>query len=47
VLAARGFPLDRLVRNLEIAAEVARERLEGDGRAVADDLTAAARSIPA
>ncbi|HKP91311.1 MAG TPA: hypothetical protein VJT75_15210 [Thermoleophilaceae bacterium] len=44
VLAARDFPLERLARNLEIAADVVRERL-GAHRAVADDLAAAARSI--
>jgi hypothetical protein len=47
VLGARGFPLDRLARNLEIAAAVVRERLDGDGNGsgVADDLIAAGRSI--
>jgi hypothetical protein len=47
VLAARAFPLDRLVRNLEIAAEVVRERLDGAERAIADDLADAASSLPA
>lgn len=30
VLEARGFPLDRLARDLEIAAEVGRDRLDQD-----------------
>ena len=44
VLAARGFPLERLVRDLEITADVAREQLDGGGD-VADRLMAASRSI--
>lgn len=46
VLAARGFPLERLVRNLELAADVARKHIGAGGGAVADDLFAGARSIP-
>ena len=38
VLEARQFPLDRLARDLEIAAEVVRERLAGPARAVAEEL---------
>ena len=45
VLAARDFPLDRLVRDLEIAADVVRERLGAEGASVAGDLLAAARSV--
>jgi hypothetical protein len=47
VLAARDFPLERLVRNLEIAADVVREHLGDDRGAIADGLLAAARSLPA
>lgn len=46
VLAARDFPLERLARDLEIAAEVMRERLGDQGGRVADRLEAAARSVP-
>jgi hypothetical protein len=35
VLRSRGFPLDRLARNLELAADVVEERLASDGTAVA------------
>jgi hypothetical protein len=42
VLGARDFPLDRLARDLEIAAEVVRERLDGDEHVIADDLEAGA-----
>ena len=45
VLVARDFPLERLVRNLEIAAGVVRDRLDGAERAIADDLAAAASSL--
>ena len=45
VLEARDFPLDRLARNLEIAAAVAEERLAGDARALAGDLASAARFV--
>ena len=47
VLAARDFPLERLRRNLEIAADVARERVPDGGEPLADDLEAGARSVPA
>lgn len=47
VLAARDFPVERLVRNLELAAEVMAERVAGDGRAIADDLIRVGRSIQA
>ena len=49
VLAARDFPVDRLARDLDIAADVVRERLAGAERAIADDLAAGAsfvRSLP-
>lgn len=42
VLAARDFPVERLARDLEIAAAVVRERLDGAERAIADDLAAGA-----
>ena len=45
VLAARDFPVERLVRDLEIAADVVRERLDGAERAIADDLAAGARRV--
>jgi hypothetical protein len=43
VLEARGFPLERLVRDLEIAADVTREHVP----AIADELTAGARFVRA
>jgi hypothetical protein len=46
VLAARDFPLERLRRNLEIAADVVRERVPAGGELLADDLEAGARSVP-
>jgi hypothetical protein len=45
VLDARDFPLGRLVRDLEIAADVVRERLGPEGASVAGELLAAARSV--
>jgi heme-degrading monooxygenase HmoA len=45
VLAARGFPLEHLARNLELAADVVGERLAGDGRAVAAGLRSAAALV--
>jgi hypothetical protein len=45
VLEAREFPLDRLARNLEIAAEVAGDELGEPERAIADDLAAGARFV--
>ncbi len=41
VLEAREFPLERLARDLDIAATIVRERVEG-GDGIADSLTAAA-----
>jgi hypothetical protein len=43
VLAARGFPLERLARNLELAADVVAERVS---EPVAARLRAAASSVP-
>jgi hypothetical protein len=45
VLAGRDFPLERLVRNLDIAAAVVRERVPDGGAALADQLEAGARSV--
>jgi hypothetical protein len=45
VLAARDFPVERLARDLEIAADVVRERLAGAEAALADDLAAGARFV--
>jgi len=46
VLEARDFPLDRLARDLDIAAEVVTGRLGGaGGRALANELTALARMV--
>jgi hypothetical protein len=49
VLEARDFPLDRLARNLDLAAEVVRDRLgaSGDGAAVAAALERAAALVRA
>ena len=47
VLRSRGFPLDHLARNLELAADVVHERLAEDGNAVAERLRAAAAAVPA
>lgn len=47
VLAARGFPLEQLARNLEIAAEVLAERLPADREAIGGLLRAAADSVRA
>jgi hypothetical protein len=41
ILRSRGFPLDHLVRNLELAADVAGEQLGEPGTAVAERLRAA------
>jgi len=43
ILGARGFPLEQLARNLELAADVAQERI---GAPVAERLRAAAELIP-
>jgi hypothetical protein len=45
VLRSRGFPVEHLARNLELAASVVEERLAGAGAAVADRLRAAAASV--
>ncbi|CAA9384195.1 MAG: hypothetical protein AVDCRST_MAG32-1864 [uncultured Nocardioides sp.] len=46
VLAARGFPLDRLARNLDLAAEVVLEEVSTElGRLWAGVLAAAATSV--
>jgi hypothetical protein len=46
VLEARDFPLDRLVRNLEIDADVAREQVGGaDGERLGRTLTGAAEFV--
>lgn len=42
VLRARDFPLDRLARNLELAADVVDERLADSAAPVADRLRSAA-----
>jgi hypothetical protein len=46
VLAARDFPLDHLAGNLEIAADVVEERVDG-GAPVAERLRAAAALVTA
>jgi hypothetical protein len=46
VLEARDFPLDRLARNLELGAAVAREQIAG-GDALAERLEAAAAMVRA
>jgi hypothetical protein len=38
VLEARDFPIERLARDLEIAAEVSRERLSGSASRIGDAL---------
>ena len=46
VLAARDFPLDRLARNLDLAAEVVQANVPGDpGREWADVMTASATFV--
>ena len=45
VLGSRGFPLDHLARNLELAADVVDEQLEAPGAAVAERLRAAAAGV--
>lgn len=46
VLEARNFPVDRLARNLDIAAEVIREHVAGDdGERLAAVLRHAAASV--
>jgi len=46
VLRARGFPLERLARNLELAADVVAEGVAAPGAAVADRLRATAAGLP-
>ena len=46
VLRSRGFPLERLARNLELAADVVGEQVAEPGPAVADRLRAAAAGLP-
>jgi hypothetical protein len=45
ILRARGFPLEHLARNLELAASVVDERLEAPGAAVAARLRDAAATV--
>lgn len=47
VLRSRGFPLARLARNLELAADVVDERVTAGGAPVAGRLRAAAASVDA
>jgi hypothetical protein len=45
ILRARDFPVERLARNLELAAAVVDERLAGPGAPVAERLRAAAATV--
>jgi hypothetical protein len=45
VLGSRGFPLEHLDRNLELAADVIDEQLIATGRPVAERLRSAATSV--
>jgi hypothetical protein len=45
ILGARDFPVERLARDLDIAAAVVRERLAGEERSIADDLAAGAEYV--
>ena len=47
VLAAREFPLDRLVRNLELAADVLAERVPAERAAIEAMFAAAAGTVRA
>ena len=47
VLDSRGFPLEHLARNLELAADVVEERLAESGPAVGTRLRAAAAGVRA
>ena len=48
VLEAREFPLDRMARNMDIAADVVRERVDGmPGAELADGLAAGGRFVRA
>jgi hypothetical protein len=46
VLRSRGFPLDHLARNLDLAAVVVDEQLAEGGSAVAERLRTAAAGVP-
>jgi hypothetical protein len=46
VLRSRGFPLDHLARNLDLAAVVVDEQLAEAGSAVAERLRAVAAGVP-
>jgi hypothetical protein len=46
ILGSRGFPLERLRRNLELGADVVAEWLAEDGARVATRLRAAAAGVP-
>jgi hypothetical protein len=45
VLSARGFPLEHLARNLELAADVIEERLADSGVAIGARLRTAAAAV--
>ena len=45
VLGSRGFPLEHLARNLELAADVVEERLAGPGATVAERLRASGAAV--
>ena len=45
VLRSRGFPLEHLARNLELAADVVDERVADNGPAVAERLRSAAATV--
>ena len=47
VLRARGFPVERLARNLELAADVVEERVAPDGLSLASRLRSAAATARA
>ena len=47
VLGSRGFPLEHLARNLELAADVVEERLEEEGPLVGERLRGAAATVRA
>jgi hypothetical protein len=45
VLGSRGFPLEHLARNLELAGDVVDEQLAGAGAPVAERLRSAATTV--
>ena len=47
VLRARGFPVERLARNLELAADVVQDRVAPDGASLAARLRSAAETARA